>query len=106
MNQNQRVVVVVAGVVLAISLLFPPWTRSFRGSGGVTSNGRVMDLLTSTTTFDGYGFIGRSGAGLRIDSGRWFGQCAAIGIAGAIAFACCASKAKESSNGTGDERRP
>lgn len=106
MNQSQRRVLCVAGVVLAISFLFPPWEQSFRGSGRVTSNGRLDELFTTTTTFDGYGFIGRSGAGLRIDSGRWFGQCAAIGIVSAIAFACCGIKVKESSDGTGDKRRP
>ncbi len=104
MNSNQRMVLVVSGVLLVANLLFPPWDRSFRGTGQVTSNGRMMDLLTSTTTFDGYGWIGRSGAGLRIATARLFGQSAAIGIVAAVVFVCMANKTPTKSDGIGEEK--
>lgn len=91
MNANQKFVLVVAGVLLAVNLLFPPWERTFRGDATPRFGGAV-DRFFTTTTFDGYGFIGRSGTGLSIDAGRLFGQCLAIGIMAAIAFVCVADK--------------
>lgn len=91
MNASQSRTVVVCGVLLALSLLFPPWEKTsvtappFRLGVGFESS-------ISTTSFDGYGFVGSPRHSRRLSFGHLILQCVVICVVGSATCVCLADK--------------
>lgn len=91
MNPDQRRVVVVCGVLLAVSLLFPPWEKTTVSAPPLRWGGSTEPSITMTG-FDGYGFIGSSRFLSRVSLGHLILQCVVIGIGGAAVYFACGQK--------------
>ena len=91
MNSKQSAVITVAVLLLATSVLFPPWEKTtvtappFRLGVGHESSIR-------TTSFDGYGFVGSPRTYSRLSFGHLILQCVVIGVVGSVTFFCVADK--------------